>query len=236
MVIGTLTPSGTGLLQGGPQGAASFPNALIIYQPSEYNGITVVMPLNPANGQFDLVEQSATADLYGDLLGYFRAPQGGYVSSISAGNGISITGSATAPTIGISPTHSNLNIYRWSGGVGTINQGAALAFYGPTASVPVAANQSITGTVSAALSTTSGTANTYIALCYRLGAGAVTPLSGAGSFHIVEVSTTRVPYTQVGSSSALAAGTYTVGFCAQNTTATSINSNDYSVGWVTVHN
>jgi hypothetical protein len=32
------------------------------------------MPLNPANGQFDLVEQSARADLYGDLLGYFKRP------------------------------------------------------------------------------------------------------------------------------------------------------------------
>ena len=156
MVIGTLTPSGAGLLQGGPQGVANFPNALILYQSGDQYGATIAMPLNPANGQFDLLEQSATADLYGDLLGYFRAPQGGYVSSISAGNGICITGSATAPTIGISSTYSNLNIYRWSGGVGTINQGAAFAFYGPTVAVPVAANQSITGTVSAALSTSPG--------------------------------------------------------------------------------
>ena len=32
------------------------------------------MPLNAANGQFDLVEQFAMADLYGDLVGYFKAP------------------------------------------------------------------------------------------------------------------------------------------------------------------
>ena len=73
--VGTLTPSGNGLLQGGPQGAASFPNALILYQPGDQYGTAVAMPLNPANGQFDLVEQFATADLYGDLLGYFAPPQ-----------------------------------------------------------------------------------------------------------------------------------------------------------------
>jgi hypothetical protein len=72
--VGTLTPSGNGLLQGGPQGAASFPNALILYQAGDQYGTAVAMPLNPANGQFDLVEQFATADLYGDLLGYFEAP------------------------------------------------------------------------------------------------------------------------------------------------------------------
>ncbi len=72
--IGTLTPSGNGLLQAGPQGAASFPNALILYQPGDQYGTAVAISLNPANGQFDLVEQFATADLYGDLLGYFRAP------------------------------------------------------------------------------------------------------------------------------------------------------------------
>jgi hypothetical protein len=72
--IGTLTPSGNGLLQGAAQGAASFPNALILYQPGDQYGTAVAIPLNPSNGQFDLVEQSARADLYGDLLGYFKRP------------------------------------------------------------------------------------------------------------------------------------------------------------------
>jgi len=236
MVIGTLTPSGAGLLQGGPQGAANFPNALILYQSGDQYGATIAMPLNPANGQFDLVEQSATADLYGDLLGYFRAPQGGFVSSITAGNGITITGSASAPTVGISSTYSNLNIYRWAGGVASINGNTtSFAFYGPTQSVPVLAGQAMTGTVSAALSTTAGQANLEIALCYRLGAGSITEFT-PNSYHAVEVSVTRIPYTQVGSTASLAAGTYTVGFCARNFSATAVNSNDWSVGWVTVHN
>lgn len=74
VLIGTLTPSGAGYLQGGPQGAASFPNALITYQQNDQYGATVAIPLNPANGQFELVEVFGTADLYGDLLGYFSPP------------------------------------------------------------------------------------------------------------------------------------------------------------------
>ncbi len=93
--IGTLTPSGSGILQGGPQGAASFPNALVLYQPGDQYGTAVAMPLNPANGQFDLVEQFATADLYGDLLGYFRAP----VGATLAGNLTLVNSTASAGNI-----------------------------------------------------------------------------------------------------------------------------------------
>jgi hypothetical protein len=86
--IGTVAPSGSGILQGGAQGVASFPNALILYQAGDQYGTAVAMPLNPANGQFDLLELFAPSDLYGDLLGYFRPPQGGYVSSVTAGAGL----------------------------------------------------------------------------------------------------------------------------------------------------
>ena len=71
-----MAPTGSGILQGGPQGAASFPNALILYQAGDQYGTAVAMPLNLANGQFELVEQFAAADLYGDLLGFFKAASG----------------------------------------------------------------------------------------------------------------------------------------------------------------
>jgi hypothetical protein len=73
--IGTLTPSGNGYLQGGAQGVASFPNALILYQPGDQYGTAVAMPLNIANGRFDVQVQFAATDLYGDLLGYFQRPK-----------------------------------------------------------------------------------------------------------------------------------------------------------------
>lgn len=90
--IGTLTPNGSGLLQGGAQGVASFPNALILYQPGDQYGTAVAMPLNPANGRFDLVEQFATADLYGDLLGFFSPPS---TINITFGGGTSIASHST---------------------------------------------------------------------------------------------------------------------------------------------
>jgi Chaperone of endosialidase len=73
--IGTLTPAGNGYLQGGPQGVASFPNALILYQPGDQYGTSVAMPLNVTNGRFDVQVQFAATDLYGDLLGYFARPK-----------------------------------------------------------------------------------------------------------------------------------------------------------------
>jgi len=102
--IGTLTPSGNGLLQGGPQGTASFPNALILYQPGDQYGTAVAMPLNPANGRFDLVEQFATADLYGDLLGYFKPPAGGFVTSVATRAGLTGGPITAAGTVNLATT------------------------------------------------------------------------------------------------------------------------------------
>src|SRR5205823_4689158 len=72
--IGTLTPGGNGYLQGGAQGVASFPNALVLYQTGDQYGTAVATPLNVANGRFDVQVQFAATDLYGDLLGYFKRP------------------------------------------------------------------------------------------------------------------------------------------------------------------
>ncbi len=118
--IGTLSPAGSGLLQGGPQGAVSFPNALILYQAGDQYGTAVAMPLNLANGQFDLVEQFAPTDVYGDLLGYFSAPTGppltpggnslGGTLSLGTndGNAVEIEANATRvmryETVGTSPS------------------------------------------------------------------------------------------------------------------------------------
>jgi Chaperone of endosialidase len=73
--IGSLTPAGNGYLQGGPQGVANFPNALLLYQPGDQYGTSVAMPLNLTNARFDLQVQFAATDLYGDLLGYFQRPK-----------------------------------------------------------------------------------------------------------------------------------------------------------------
>ena len=83
--IGTVAPTGSGILQGGPQGVASFPNALILYQAGDQYGTAVAMPLNAANGQFDLQVLFAATDLYADLLGYFK-PATGFVATVTRGH------------------------------------------------------------------------------------------------------------------------------------------------------
>jgi hypothetical protein len=85
------------------------------------------MPLNVANGQFDLVEQFATADLYGDLLGYFKAPSA-LPHYVDNGDG-TVTDNTTglmwekklasndAGCSGLQPSRSPrcvLNYYNWS--------------------------------------------------------------------------------------------------------------------------
>jgi hypothetical protein len=92
--IGTLTPAGNGYLQGGPQGIATFPNALLLYQAGDQYGTSVAMPLNVTNGRFDVQAQFAATDLYGDLLGYFRRPKNyGGVTTIT-GNFATVGGGA----------------------------------------------------------------------------------------------------------------------------------------------
>jgi hypothetical protein len=98
--IGTLNPSWYGYMQAGPQGVASFPNALILYQPGDQYGTEVALPLNAANGQFDLQVQFAATDLYGDLLGYFKpavnASTGAFEVSVNGALALQIRPDATS--------------------------------------------------------------------------------------------------------------------------------------------
>jgi hypothetical protein len=112
--IGTLTPAGNGYLQGGPQGIGTFPNALLLYQSGDQYGTAVAMPLNVANGQFDLQVQFAATDVYGDLLGYFQRPKNyggahiisGLYATDSGGFGNTASGSYGTVAGGYSNTSS----------------------------------------------------------------------------------------------------------------------------------
>lgn len=235
IAIGTLTPTGNGILQGGPQGTSSFTNALVLYQPGDQYGTTVAMPLNAANGQFDLVELFAQADLYGDLLGYFKAPSGGYVSSVGAGTGISITGSAAAPVVNVASSYQSFTITRFSGPIGTIAGGATttFSFIGGTSTLTLATAQKLSGVSSVGLGTTAGVANVDVALCYQPSGGAIASIPVYMTF---EADTTRVANGIAGSTTGtIAAGTYTVGVCARNNGAQALDSNDYTSGWIMSH-
>ena len=120
--------------------------------------------------------------------------------------------------------------------IATIPGGSAnYVFAGPTVSVAYAAGQRITGSISAALSTSAGVASGDAGLCHQLnGAGALTNFGPV--FLTVEWDTTRVPTTVGASVNGLAAGNYTVGFCVRNNGVQSLDLNDFNQGWVMVTN
>jgi hypothetical protein len=80
------------------------------------------MPLNPANGQFDLVEQFGTADLYGDLLGYFARPANYGGTHVITGQyatdagGYSNTASGSVSTVGGGYVNTASGVYSTVGG------------------------------------------------------------------------------------------------------------------------
>jgi hypothetical protein len=165
--IGTLTPSGNGYLQGGAQGVASFPNALILYQPGDQYGTAVAMPLNIANGQFDVQVQFAATDLYGDLLGYFQRPKNyggthvisGLYATDSGGYNNTVSGDYSTVGGGTSNTANGL--------ISTVAGGSSNTASGIAATV-----------VGGILNTASG--------AYSFAAGANALASGIGSFAIAD--------------------------------------------------
>ena len=64
--------------------------------------------VNLANNEIAVQVRTGSADLAIDVVGYFNAPNGGYVKSVSAGTGVSVTGTASDPivsaTIPVGPT------------------------------------------------------------------------------------------------------------------------------------
>ncbi|WP_206212307.1 hypothetical protein [Wenzhouxiangella sp. XN79A] len=120
---------------------------------------------------------------------------------------------------------------------GTISgSAAAYVFVGQTRQVVLAAGQTMIAAAEAALSTSSGVARARIGMCWqRDGMGSLTNFAG-GRYMVAEIDTTRTPVGASAQVSGLASGTYTVGFCVLNSSATAINDNDYVNGWVIVTN
>lgn len=119
----------------------------------------------------------------------------------------------------------------------TVN-GSSLAFAwaGTPVSVTVGAGQRLTGSAVAILGTSSGSATAVgFGLCYQSGAGALVTFYPVSYTSAASISA-RAPYAAAGTVSGLAAGTYNVGFCVRNVSATALNSNDAINGWVMVTN
>lgn len=129
----------------------------------------------------------------------------------------------------------------WAGSVSNTAispSGTALVFAGPTATVTTTATQRIVASGSAALGTSAGTAVIHTAMCVQPSTGGpVSVLDGVSSdVEVVTASTTRIPFASA-MTGVPGAGTWNVGICAIDTSATqAIDSNDRSVGYAFVTN
>ena len=135
----------------------------------------------------------------------------------------------TTGTTGASGVVATVNV---AGSAGTVAANAAsFYFVGPTATVTVATGQRITGSMSAVLGVTAGTVSVDFALCYSNNA----PVAfNQFAFQSATVTTTPIPFATAGSVTPPAAGTYLVGFCVADRSATALNKNDWVNGFFQV--
>jgi len=115
--------------------------------------------------------------------------------------------------------------------IGTLASNSAWTFAGPTATLAVGANQAITGTGSASLGISAGTAavNTY--LCYQNDAGGTVTQFGADTTHYqaVTVTTNRTTFSSSGATIP-GAGSWKVGYCVYNASGAALNFDDWASG------
>ena len=96
------TTGGSGDVEMLPQGAAFGSTATLVFLGN--NAVTTVSAttlLNLANKQISVQVRGGGLHLAIDVVGYFRAPAGGYVSSVTAGTGLTGGGTGGAVTLGI---------------------------------------------------------------------------------------------------------------------------------------
>lgn len=73
--MGAFSSFGLGWINAGPQGSPIPSGVLLAYNNVAFiNATSVVLKLNPANGQFSAFSNNNQTELYGDVLGYFARP------------------------------------------------------------------------------------------------------------------------------------------------------------------
>ncbi len=129
-----------------------------------------------------------------------------------------------------------MQMEEFSGFVGTLAASATTyVFAGPTASITLGGSARLFGSATAALGATNAV-SARIGLCYQVGAGTLVLFAGTIDYLNVDIDSKRIAYATSAATGALAAGTYTVGFCVQNTSAEDIDDTDWVNGWVGVTN
>lgn len=155
--------------------------------------------------------------------------------------GVGITaagGSCQLQTSGLEGPSGVVSIVDFHGAIGDLAGDAPnLTFAGPTATVTTTVGQRITGSAVAPMGkSTLGENNVVLALCYKsISGGSITPF--IPNLAVIEISPggARHLYSATGSV-VMGAGTWAVGFCAQNQGGSALNDNGNVNGWVMVTN
>ena len=145
---------------------------------------------------------------------------------------------ATGPAGAIGNTGPNgvVAVASWAGfNTGVPGNSTAYVFDGPTVTVTTSATQRITASGTIDLATSSGTATLDVAICEEPSSGAFIGELGSGIFRSVTASTTSVPVSST-QSGVPGAGTWKIGMCVFDASATPVNSNGNSTGYAFVTN
>jgi hypothetical protein len=99
--------------------------------------------VNTATNEIDVQVRGGSANIAIDLVGYFSPPNGGLVASITAGDGITVTGTAANPVINVD------NVTGPTGPTGATGAAGATGATGPTGEPGVPGTAGATGATGA---------------------------------------------------------------------------------------
>lgn len=85
-----------------PEGATFGNTATLVYLGNMLiTSASTTARINLANNEIAVQVRGGSADVAIDLVGYFAPPNGGFVSSVTAGTGVSVTGTAADPIVSV---------------------------------------------------------------------------------------------------------------------------------------
>jgi hypothetical protein len=146
--------------------------------------------------------------------------------------------SATSATTATTATNGFGTFGSFNGPIGTIPVNSGFVFTGPTVTLTTTAGQTIMASSEAPLGTSAGTASIDVSICKSPATGTpaltlLDTLTPAG-FSISTATTTRIPFA-ADAAGAPGAGTWKIGECVSNTSATqALDVTDYVSGYAFV--